>query len=328
MPLTDLSLDLLREYRPEIADPPDFDSFWASTLEESRALSTAAHSEPAQTPIDQIEITDFTFSGFGGERVSAWISRPRDEVARPVVIEYQGYGGGRGLPGERLQWAAAGFVHVLMDTRGQGSGWGSGGSTADPHGSDPATPGYMTRGIGSPETYYYRRVFADAVLLVDEVKRLANVHASQVFVTGGSQGGGISLAVAALTDVAGVMPDVPFLCDFRRSVELTPSDPFVEIRRYLSVHRDAVENVFTTLSYFDGVNFARRATAPALFSVALMDDIVLPSTVFAAFNHYLGAARDIEVYPFNGHEGGQMHHWLRQVEWIRAVAGMGDTALR
>jgi len=111
---------------------------------------------------------------------------------------------------------------------------------------------------------------------------------------------------------------VPFLCHFRRSVALTPGRPFTEVTQYLSVHRGRTEEVFGTLSYFDGANFARRASAAALFSVGLMDEIVLPSSVFAAYNSYAGADRDIAVYEFNGHEGGQQFHWQRQVDWLRA----------
>lgn len=112
------------------------------------------------------------------------------------------------------------------------------------------------------------------------------------------------------------MPDVPFLCHFRRSVELTPGRPFTEVRQYLAVHRDRVDAVFATLSHFDGAVFARRATAPGFFSVGLMDEIVLPSSVFAAFNNYAATDRDIAVYEFNGHEGGDTFHWQRQVDWL------------
>lgn len=111
------------------------------------------------------------------------------------------------------------------------------------------------------------------------------------------------------------MPDVPFLGDFRRSVTLTPSAPSTEIRTYLSVHRDLVEQTFASLAYFDGISFAQRAFAPALFSVANMDEIVLPSTVFAAFNVYGNRAEMIE-YEFNGHEAGQAHQWRRPVQWL------------
>lgn len=316
---TDLPLDQLRSFRPDVAEPADFDEFWARTLAESRALATAPQLQPVATPITQLIVEDLTFSGYGGEPIRAWITRPHSDSPLPTIVEYIGYNGGRGVPGERLQWAAAGYAHVLMDTRGQGSGWGTGGDTPDPHGSDGSVPGFMTRGIRSPETYFYRRVFTDAALLIDAAAQLPFVDARRISVTGGSQGGGISLAAAALhPGVTTAMPDVPFLCHFRRSVELTPEHPFKEIERYLAVRRGTADEVFATLSYFDGVNFARRISAPVLFSVALMDAVVLPSSVFAAFNHCGSADAEIEVYEFNGHEGGQSVQWLRQAEWLAA----------
>lgn len=319
VPLTDLTLDELRAYRPEVAISPDFDDFWRTTLAESRAVAEDPRLVPAETPVTQLIVEDLTFSGFGGDPIRAWVTRPRSDAALPAIVEYIGYGGGRGIPGEHLQWASAGYVHVLMDTRGQGSGWGTGGDTPDPHGSDGATPGYMTRGIRDRDTYYYRRLFTDAVLAVDAVRTLPFVDASRVTVTGVSQGGGTTLAAAALHgDVFAALPDVPFLCHFRRSVELTPQNPFREIERYLAVHRDSVDRVFDTLSNFDGVNFAQRLTAPALFSVGLMDATVLPSSIFAAYNHVASTDAAIEVYQFNGHEGGQHAHWVRQAEWLAA----------
>lgn len=317
MPLTDLSLPELESYRPDVPEPADFDEFWAGTLAEARAAGGQGRLEPARTPVTELVVEDLTFTGFGGEPVRAWVTRPRREGPLPAVVEYVGYNGGRGLPGERMLWAAAGYVHVVMDTRGQGSGWGSGGATPDPHGAGPSL-GFITRGIEDRATYFYRRVFTDAVRLVETVAGLPFVDATRVAVTGGSQGGGISLAVAGLAGdaVRACLPDVPFLCHFRRAVELTPAAPFTEVTQYLSVHRDAVERVFSTLSYFDGVAFARRATAPALFSVALMDEIVLPSTVYAAFHAYGATDRSIEVYPYNGHEGGGLHHWVRQADWL------------
>ena len=161
-----------------------------------------------------------TFPGFAGDPVKAWLLLPRGaEGPLPAVVEYNGYGGGRGLPHERLGWAASGYAYLFMDTRGQGSGWGSGGSTPDPHGSGPAAPGFMTRGIDDPADYYYRRVYTDAVRAIEAVRGLERVDAARVAVCGGSQGGGIALAAAGLTDgLVAVMPDVPFLCHFERAV--------------------------------------------------------------------------------------------------------------
>ena len=327
VPLTDLPLDQLRGFRPDVLEPDGFDGFWAATLAESRALAWAPRLERVQSVLRTVEIYDVTFAGYRGQPIRAWLTLPADAPGPlPTVVEYQGYNGGRGAPGERLFWASAGYAHFFMDTRGQGSGWGTGGHTPDPEGSDASAAGWMTRGILDPETYYYRRVFTDAALAIDAARSLAQVDEARVGIAGASQGGGIALAAAGLVpDVRAVMPDVPFLCHFRRAAEITGVEPFTEITRYLAVHRNAVDQVFDTLSYFDGVNFARRGTVPALFSAALMDDVVPPSTIFAAFNRYAGPAT-IEVYPFNGHESGQLVHHIKQATWLPQHIGQPGVA--
>ncbi len=322
----DLPLDDLRAYSPTIRRPADFDAFWDRTILEARAAGGVVAVDPVEAPLPHVEVRDLTFPGFGGHPIKAWYSRPaRITESLPVIVQYEGYGGGRGLAIEHTFWASAGFAHLMMDNRGQGSVWGGGGETPDPEGSAPAVPGFMTRGILDPESYYFRRVFTDAVRAVDAARSLPGVDASRTFVAGGSQGGGIALAAAGLVpDLAGVMVDVPFLCHYERALSVTDSDPFGEIRRYLATHRDHAVRVFDTLSYFDGVNFAARATAPALFSVGLMDEVCPPSTVYAAFNAYggtSGAAKEMVVYPYNGHEGGGPNQTKRQWEFVRAIVG-------
>ncbi len=320
--LTDMPLEALHAYRPELTAPDDLETFWDATLTEARAAAAAPRITPVDGPFRSLRIEDLTFSGFAGDEIRGWIVRPPGDEMLPAVIEYIGYGGGRGLPGERVTWANAGYVHVIMDTRGQGSSW-SVGVTPDAHGSAAAFPGVMTRGIRDPHDYYYRRLITDAVRLVDVVRSLPGVDPDRIAVTGVSQGGGLSIAAAALAGdaVAAVLPDVPFLCDFPNAILRTPLPPFTEITRYLSVHRDDAERALRTVSYVDGAILARRITAPAYFSVGLMDDIVLPSGVFAAYHAVASEDSAIEVYPYNGHEGGGYRHFLKQVAWLDARVG-------
>ncbi|MFD5518786.1 acetylxylan esterase [Streptomyces sp. NPDC127066] len=319
MALFDLPLDELRTYRSASAEPEDFDSFWAKTLQEARDHELAARFEPVDTPLKTVTVHDVTFAGFGGHPIKGWLTVPAwANSPLPTVVEFIGYGGGRGLPHTHLLWASAGFAHFVMDTRGQASAWG-GGETPDPVGSAPAFPGFMTRGIEDPETYYYRRLFTDAVRAVEAARSHPLVDAARVAALGGSQGGGITIAVGALVpDLAAVAPDVPFLCDFPRATVLTDRTPYREIGNYLKTHRGRTEQVRRTLSYFDGVHFAARGRAPALFSAALEDQTCPPSTVFAAFNAWANEDKEIEVYDFNDHEGGGPYQQAAQLRWLPA----------
>ncbi|MGW0904701.1 acetylxylan esterase [Streptomyces sp. NPDC002853] len=317
MPHFDMPLDELRRYRPEMTEPEDFDAFWEKTLSAAREHDLDARFAPVEAHLSTVDVFDVTFAGFGGHPVKGWLTLPAGTTEPlPAVVEYIGYGGGRGLPHERLLWSAAGFAHFVMDTRGQGSG-GSAGDTPDPVGSGPAYPGYMTRGIEDPHEYYYRRVFTDGVRAVEAARSHPLVDSSRVAAVGGSQGGGITLAVGGLVpDLAAIAADVPFLCDFPRATTLTDRPPYREIALYMKAKRGVEERVFRTLSYFDGVHFAARGTAPALFSAALEDMTCPPSTVFAAHNAYTGAERSMEVYSFNDHEGGGPYQQSVQLRWL------------
>jgi len=319
MPHFDLSGHELASYDPPLEAPPDLDAFWEQTLAETRGHDLQPVVARADSPFTVFESYDVSWRGFGGDPIRGWLHLPAGRAPGdgplPAVIQYQGYGGGRGLVFENVFWAAAGYAHLVMDTRGQGSGWSTG-DTPDPAGSAPAQPGYMTRGITDPATYYYRRVYVDAVRAVEFMRNVDEVDGTAIAVTGASQGGGLSLAVAALAEgVRAVMPDVPFLCDFPRASQVAMKNPYLEIVRYLAVHRDHEEAAFATLAYFDGAVLARQASAPALFSVALMDETCPPSTVYAAYNAYAGA-KEIVTYPYNDHEGGEAFHKVRQAAWL------------
>ncbi|WP_299038612.1 acetylxylan esterase [uncultured Pseudokineococcus sp.] len=323
--LTDMTEAELWDHRSSQRDPEGLDDFWARTLAEARAAGGEVVTTPVATCLTAVEVHDVTFPGFGGEPVRAWLRLPaaalRGEGRLPVVVEYVGYGGGRGAPEESLLWASAGFAHLHMDTRGQGSGW-TRGDTPDSGPAGPQVPGVMTRGITSRETYYYRRLFTDAARAVDAARTLDVVDPERVAVVGTSQGGGTAIAAAALVpDVAALAAKVPFLCDFPRAITITDDDPFSEVARYLATHREQVDAVMEVLAHFDGVNLARRGRAPARFSAALMDSIVPPSTVFGAFHAY-GGPKEMALWPFNGHEGGGIADDVAMVAFLREHLGV------
>ncbi len=321
MALFDLPLAQLEGYRPDRDEPADFDDFWSRTLAEARAFPLDPRFAPVDFGLRTVETFDVTFNGYGGQPIKGWLLLPRARSGPlPAVVEYIGYGGGRGFPTDWLTWSAAGYAHLVMDTRGQGSAW-SKGDTPDiaPEGGDPQFPGFMTRGILAPRTYYYRRLIADAARAVEAAAAHGVIDAGRIAVAGASQGGGLALAAGALAPgVGAVLADVPFLCHYRRATEITDAHPYQELARFCLTRRDAVDTVFATLAYFDGVNFAARAGAPALFSVGLMDEICPPSTVYAAYNHYAGP-KEIRVWRYNHHEGGGPYQTLERLKFLGAL---------
>lgn len=316
----DLPLDELRAYRPPRIEPADLDRFWADTLAASRERSELPSFVPFDGRLRTLEVADVTFGGYLGQPIRGWLLWPRGAAGPlPTVVEFVGYGGGRGQALDWLLWASAGYAHFVMDTRGQGGGW-RGGDTSDiePSGTGPQHPGVMTRGILDPTTYYYRRLMTDAILAVDAARAHPMVDADRVIVAGASQGGGLALAAAAFAHPAAALVDVPFLCHYRRALEVTDASPYDEIRQFLRVHRADEARVFATLDYFDGRHLAARATAPALFSVGLEDEVTPPSTVFATFNEYRGPA-EIRVWPYSGHEAAEAEHRLERLDFLARV---------
>lgn len=317
MPAFDLPLDELRDYLPQRHEPPDFDDFWARTLAETRSRPLGLSLEPVDVGLRSFATWDVTFAGFGGDRVHAWYVVPRwAEAPVPCVVEFIGYGGGRGMLVQRQLWASAGFAHFVMDNRSMGDASPSLDHAAVPEAVGPHARGFVTLGIERPDAYFYRRLFTDAVRALEAARLLPMTDPARTAAYGWSQGGGIALAVAGLLpDLPTLVCNVPFLCHIGRATRLVNSDPYAEIVRYLRTHRDAVEQTFNTLSYFDGMQFAVRARARALFSVGLMDEICPPSSVYAAYNHYRGP-KAIHPWPFAGHDGGGPAQEQLEVRWL------------
>lgn len=311
MPSIDLPRDELETYRPTLTPPDDFDAFWEATLAEVREQPlalTRTRVEGASAPFERyVEAYDLSFLGFARSPVRGWYVRPRFVTTErlPLVVVYHGYGGGRGRVTDYAPWLLLGCAVLTMDTRGQG------GASGDLRGYEgPSVTGWMTKGGLEPATHYYRAVYADALRLLDVALSFDDIDPDKLVVTGASQGGALSLVAAGLSPrVRLVMPDVPFLCHIRRGVDRAQRGPFGEVAEYLRRYPEQLASLFRTLNYFDVVHFSARVRVPSRWSVALWDDICPPSTIYAAYHacssvHGGDAETQLDVYPYNNHEGG------------------------
>jgi cephalosporin-C deacetylase len=306
MPSIDMPLDQLRQYKPTLYRQEDFESFWETTLAQSGKQSLNAELIPFDLPTRGLECFAVRFDGFGGGRLAGWYLRPGERGKYPGLCVYHGYSGRGARPLDLIPYAALGFCVLSLDCRGQNGQ--SQDSAVYPEGHHV---GWMTAGIRDARTYYYRHVYADAVRGLEVLAHREEVDANRLAVMGASQGGGLALAVAALSRKPILaLADIPFLCDFRRSITIAPAGPYPEISGFLKSFPDLYEQVLRTLSYFDCLNLAPWITCRTVISNGLWDDVCPPSSIYGVYNH-ITAEKRIEVYPFHKHEVAYEHNELK-----------------
>lgn len=305
MPIVDMPLEKLYEYRGLNECPADIDAYWDRGIAEMEALGVGYELVESEYRFPGVECFELFFTGVGGARIHCRLARPaRREGKLPGICVFHGYSGSCGQFSDLLKYVAAGFVAVSMSCRGQG------GISEDISVVKGNTlHGHIIRGLddADPDKLYYRSVFLDTAQLARIVMAMDDVDEARVCATGGSQGGALTLACAALTpNLFRAVPRCPFLCDYRRVWEMDLSvDAYSELREYFR-HMDpqhkCESEIFTRLGYIDNKNIAHRIRAEVKMFTGLMDTICPPSTQFAAYNR-ITAPKSVEIYPDFAHEG-------------------------
>lgn len=304
MPLLfDMPFDQLHTYEGINPCPSDFDTYWDKGLAEMQALDPQIEIVPAdfQTPFAQCN--HLYFAGVGGARVHAKLLQPKgSDAPHPAVLMFHGYSGSAGDWVDKLGYVAMGYTVAALDCRGQG------GLSEDVGGVKGWTlRGHIVRGLdNAPEKLYYRQVFLDTAQLAGIVMAMDDVDETRVGATGGSQGGGLTLACAALEPrIKRAAPVFPFLCDYRRVWDLDQDkDAYAELRewfRRFDPQHKREEEIFTQLGYVDVQHLVQRIRGEVRMAVGLMDTICPPSTQFAAYNK-ITAAKSYAIFPDFAHE--------------------------
>ena len=222
MPSIDMPLEQLRQYKPSLYRQEDFENFWEQTIREAQAQPLNAELIPYQLPTRSVECFAVRFDGYKGGRLAGWYVRPESRGKSPGVCVYHGYSGRGARPMDMVPFAAAGLCALSMDCRGQNGQ--SQDAAVYPEGHQI---GWMTAGIRDHWSYYYRYVYADALRALNLLANRDEVDASRLAVTGASQGGGLTLAVAALSrQPILALADIPFLCDYRRAMNIAAAGPY------------------------------------------------------------------------------------------------------
>ncbi len=303
MPLVDMPLEQLRTYTGRNPRPADFDEFWDRALAGMRAVDPQAELVPHPLRASFAECFDLYFTGIGGARVHAKLLRPKSAPApHPALVMFHGYGGNSGDWSGKLGYVAQGFSVAALDVRGQG------GLSQDVGGTTGRTAsGHFIRGVDdAPEKMLFRQVFLDCAQLAGLVMDMPDVDAARIGAVGGSQGGALTVACAALEPrIKKAAPTFPFLSDYKRVWEMDLAQgAYQEIRDYFRTfdpRHEREDAVWTRLGYVDIQHLAPRIKAEVLMPVGLMDTVCPPSTQFAAYNK-ITSPKNLLLYPDFGHE--------------------------
>ena len=308
MPCVDMSLERLKVYEGRNPRPADFDEFWDASLAEMNAIDPKAVFTPYEYPSVIADCFELTFTSTKGARIYAKFMKPKNLTAKaPAILQFHGLSGDSGHWKSMLGFVSQGFVVASMDCRGQG------GKSEDVGGTLGTTHStQFARGLdGDPKDLHCRDLFLDTAMLARIVMGLDYVDETRVGVTGGSQGGALTVACAALVpSIKLCAPIYPYLSDYKRVWEMDLNKGAYEGLRYYFRHFDPrherEEEIFTKLGYIDIQFLAPRIKAKVMMATGLMDTTCPPSTQFAAYNK-ITSEKQVVIYPDYGHEGLKGH---------------------
>lgn len=304
MPALDMPIKELEKYQGVNPKPADFDKYWDESIAEMKAVDPQVTLEKAEFESPIAECYDMYFTGVNGARIYVRHLRPKNIKGKiPAVLQFHGYSGNCGDWFDKLGYVASGMAVFAMDVRGQG------GKSEDVGGVCGNTlHGHIIRGLDEkePKKMLYRDIFLDTAELAGIAMNMECIDETKVYAMGGSQGGALTLACAALEPrVSKIAPAEPFLCDFKRVWDMDLDlNAYGELRDYFRLfdpRHEREEEVFTKLGYIDLQHLAPRIRADVLMFTGLLDSVCPPSTQYAAYNKMQCTKKHI-LYPDYAHE--------------------------
>lgn len=269
----------------------DFENFWMRAKKELAAVDPQfrlIRNDSLSTSKRDVYLMEMR--SLDNVLIRGWYACPKAPGKYPAILHVQGYSSNQqmsgGYPGDDM-------AVLVLNVRGHGN------SRDD---VNPGFPGYLQYKLKDRERYIYRGAYMDCVRAVDFLCSRPEVDARFIVVEGGSQGGALSVATAALDNerLSLCIPAVPFLSDFPDyfNVAKWPGNEFVEFEK--NNPDFGWKKIYENLSYFDIKNLAPWVRCPVFMSMGLVDNVCPPHINFAAYNQ-LSAPKSYEVFPFSGH---------------------------
>lgn len=266
--------------KPTVNDPKDFDEFWNAGKAEAAKIPLDAKFElmPALGS-SKADVYHVSFRNIGNTRIYGMLAMPKQvtpDQKFPAIMRPPGAGV---RPYSGQVWLAERGIIVLEI-----------GIHGIPVNLPPlvyeelrlgALSRYTTANMDDKYDYYYRRVYLGCIRANDFLVSLPQYDGKNLGVTGGSQGGALAITTAALDPrVKVLVSSYPALSDMTGYLFGRAGGWFHGLRDPKHQTKEKIE----TLSYYDVVNFAKRLKVPGMYSFSFNDEVVPPTSSYAAYN--------------------------------------------
>ena len=294
--------------------PADFDTFWQQAVDEARQVPFEAEYHEVPEATDDSLLTRLVRLRVGKDKwMQGYLTMPRSGGPFPVVLCPPGAGSQKIYPSDYFPRHGCIYMKIEIHDNDQ--------RLADDEYNamrQKKCDGYMRRGMASPHTYYYKDVYVGCVRALDFLCALPQWDGRNAIVTGGSQGGALTIVTAALNEKATLCaPFYPALCDLTGFLHQRAGGwPKFFSRHYKDAQTDIPDSMAVkTLQYFDVVHFARRLRVPTFMSWGYSDDTCSPTSVWAAWNE-IKAPKQADITPSSAHWRFTAS-WEKCWQWMR-----------
>lgn len=254
----------------------DLKSFWGTVRRELDDVPMNAETEALEPEHDRLVRTErVTLTGIGGVRFRAFLMLPDlgpEAGPLPVAVYTPGYGGDTPHTAMAGLCYDKGIALLSVYPRGQGE--------SRQYWQVPDGLTKLTMGLEDPSEQYYRAAYADCLRGIDFLCSREDIDSDRIGVIGLSQGGGLTLATAALDPrVRCAVAHEPFLCNYPVAIETATTGPYLELINHFEQNPETKDQALATLAWFDPLNLAQLITCPTFISIGLVDTTCPPETI-------------------------------------------------
>lgn len=293
--------------QPAVKDPSDFETFWNNAIAEARKTDL----DPKITLMPErctsaANVYQISFQNEKpGSRIYGILAMPKKAGKYPAILRVPG-AGIRPYAGDP-RTAASGVITLEIGIHGIPV-------NLDPQVYDNLMNGalnqYWASRMNDRDAFYYKRVYLGCVRAVDFIFSLPEFNGTDIAVTGGSQGGALTIITAGLDKRIKYMAALyPALCDFAGYLNKRAGG----WPHYFRENQPKPGEV-ETLGYYDVVNFARRVSIPGYYTWGYNDETCPPTSMYAAYN-VINASKELDIFQETGHwtfpeQGEIVSSWL------------------